>query len=189
MTSGVMPLDGGAFGRGDLKLEVEPALALGHDRHQPRERSEAVGMRPDDGTLTVNFDPSLPCTPRPPRSRPRVASLATAAERRLAAIWSEGLGVAEVEVVAECANGFEAVKTVSELYAPIAGEVTAVNGDLAGEPGLVNASPYEKGWMIRIRMIKPAEMEKLLEKQRKALEERKKQQEAGGGTPAPAPTP
>ena len=45
----------------------------------------------------------------------------------------------------------EAVKTVSELYAPLAGEVVAVNGDIAGEPGLVNASPYEKGWMIKLR--------------------------------------
>jgi len=50
----------------------------------------------------------------------------------------------------------EAVKTVSELYAPLAGEVVAVNGDIAGEPGVVNASPYDKGWMIKLRPSAPA---------------------------------
>jgi len=57
----------------------------------------------------------------------------------------------------------EAVKTVSELYAPLAGEVVAVNGDIAGEPGLVNASPYEKGWMIHLRPDDPAALGGLLD--------------------------
>ena len=57
----------------------------------------------------------------------------------------------------------EAVKTVSELYAPLAGEVVAVNGDIAGEPGLVNASPYEKGWMIKLRPADPAALGGLLD--------------------------
>ncbi len=47
----------------------------------------------------------------------------------------------------------ESVKTVSELFAPIAGEVIAINGDLDGKPELVNDSPYEAGWMI---LVKPA---------------------------------
>ncbi len=46
----------------------------------------------------------------------------------------------------------ESVKTVSELFAPVAGEVIAVNGRLVSEPELVNASPYEDGWMVRIRL-------------------------------------
>ncbi len=46
----------------------------------------------------------------------------------------------------------ESVKTVSELFAPVAGEVIAVNGQLVSEPELVNASPYEDGWMVRIRL-------------------------------------
>jgi glycine cleavage system H protein len=47
----------------------------------------------------------------------------------------------------------ESVKTVSELFAPIAGEVVEINGALAGTPELVNESTYDKGWMI---VLKPA---------------------------------
>ena len=57
----------------------------------------------------------------------------------------------------------EAVKTVSELYAPLAGEVVAVNGDIAGEPGLVNASPYDKGWMIKLRPADASALDGLLD--------------------------
>jgi glycine cleavage system H protein len=57
----------------------------------------------------------------------------------------------------------EAVKTVSDLYAPLGGEVVAVNEALAGEPGLVNASPYENGWMIKIRPASAAEYDSLLD--------------------------
>lgn len=45
----------------------------------------------------------------------------------------------------------EAVKAVSELFSPLAGEVTEVNGQLDGEPALVNSDPYGAGWMIRLR--------------------------------------
>jgi glycine cleavage system H protein len=56
----------------------------------------------------------------------------------------------------------EAVKTVSDLYAPVSGEVIEVNGTLADNPALVNQEPYGDGWMIRIRPNNPAEIEKLL---------------------------
>lgn len=46
----------------------------------------------------------------------------------------------------------EAVKAVSELFAPLAGEVIEINGDLDGEPALVNNDPYATGWMIRMRL-------------------------------------
>ena len=68
----------------------------------------------------------------------------------------------------------EAVKTVSDLYAPIAGEVVEVNTALVDNPALVNQSPYEDGWMIRIKPSSPeplkslkssSEYEKLLEEQ------------------------
>ena len=65
--------------------------------------------------------------------------------------------------VGESFGTIEAVKTVSELYAPMAGEVVAVNGDIAGEPGVVNASPYDKGWMIKLRPSAPAEFDALLD--------------------------
>jgi glycine cleavage system H protein len=56
----------------------------------------------------------------------------------------------------------DAVKTVSDLFAPVSGEVVAVNTDLKDNPALVNQSPYEKGWMVRIRMASPAEIGTLL---------------------------
>ncbi len=56
----------------------------------------------------------------------------------------------------------EAVKAVSELYAPLAGTVTEVNGVLEGDPALVNRDPYGGGWMIRLRVKNPAEFEELL---------------------------
>jgi glycine cleavage system H protein len=46
----------------------------------------------------------------------------------------------------------EAVKAVSELFCPLAGEVVEVNGRLDGEPALVNSDPYGDGWMIKLRV-------------------------------------
>ncbi|AHG90223.1 Glycine cleavage system H protein [Gemmatirosa kalamazoonensis] len=46
----------------------------------------------------------------------------------------------------------EAVKAVSELYSPLAGEVVEINGRLDGEPALVNSDPYGDGWMIKLRV-------------------------------------
>lgn len=46
----------------------------------------------------------------------------------------------------------EAVKAVSELFMPVAGEVLEVNGRLDGEPALINTDPYGDGWMIKVRM-------------------------------------
>lgn len=45
----------------------------------------------------------------------------------------------------------ESTKSVSELYAPLSGEVVAVNGSLEADPGLVNAGPYDDGWMVELR--------------------------------------
>jgi glycine cleavage system H protein len=56
----------------------------------------------------------------------------------------------------------EAVKAVSELFAPLTGEVVAVNERLDKEPGLVNSDPYGEGWMIRLRVKSPAEQDQLL---------------------------
>ena len=67
----------------------------------------------------------------------------------------------------------EAVKTVSDLYAPISGEVVEVNGELAGNPALVNQQPYGEGWMIKLKPRDPGEINKLLSNQdyEKLLEE------------------
>jgi glycine cleavage system H protein len=57
----------------------------------------------------------------------------------------------------------ESVKTASDLYAPIAGEVIAVNEALAGAPELVNTDPYGEGWMLRIRADDSGASEGLLD--------------------------
>ncbi len=56
----------------------------------------------------------------------------------------------------------EAVKTVSDLYMPVAGKVIEVNEELEDQPDLVNKEPYEGGWMIKIKVANPAELEGLL---------------------------
>ena len=56
----------------------------------------------------------------------------------------------------------EAVKTVSDLYAPIAGEVVEVNGALADDPAAVNREPYGAGWMVKIRPSDPKAVAALL---------------------------
>jgi glycine cleavage system H protein len=56
----------------------------------------------------------------------------------------------------------EAVKAVSELFAPVSGEVVAVNQRLDAEPALVNTDPYGDGWMIRLRLSDQSEKEGLL---------------------------
>ena len=57
----------------------------------------------------------------------------------------------------------ESVKTVSDLYAPISGEVLAANGELEEQPELVNDSPYEDGWLIRVRIADDSELDNLLD--------------------------
>jgi glycine cleavage system H protein len=56
----------------------------------------------------------------------------------------------------------EAVKAVSELYSPVSGTVTAVNERLDKEPALVNTAPYGDGWMIQLKLTKPAERDQLM---------------------------
>jgi glycine cleavage system H protein len=56
----------------------------------------------------------------------------------------------------------ESVKAVSELYAPVAGEVVAVNEGLAGAEAAINESPYEQGWLIKVRLKEPAAADALL---------------------------
>jgi glycine cleavage system H protein len=57
----------------------------------------------------------------------------------------------------------ESVKAASEMYAPVSGEVIAVNEALEDTPELVNQSPFEKGWMIRIQLMDPSEVDELLD--------------------------
>jgi glycine cleavage system H protein len=57
----------------------------------------------------------------------------------------------------------ESVKTASDLFAPVAGEVIAVNEALADAPELVNSEPYEGGWMVRLKLEDPSAGEALMD--------------------------
>ncbi len=56
----------------------------------------------------------------------------------------------------------EAVKTVSELYAPVDGEVVEINAELEDEPEIVNTDPYGGGWMVRIKLADPDQLDELM---------------------------
>jgi len=57
----------------------------------------------------------------------------------------------------------EAVKTVSDLFMPVSGEIITFNETLEDEPELVNTDPYNKGWMIKVKMTDASELEGLLD--------------------------
>lgn len=56
----------------------------------------------------------------------------------------------------------ESVKTASDVYAPVSGEVIEVNESLADDPGLVNTDPYDEGCFFKVRMSDPSELDELL---------------------------
>jgi|ERR1700755_808169 len=56
----------------------------------------------------------------------------------------------------------ESVKTASDIYAPVSGEITAANTELAQHPELINDDPYGKGWIFEIKPSAPAEADQLL---------------------------
>ena len=57
----------------------------------------------------------------------------------------------------------EAVKTVSDLFMPVGGEILEFNAELEANPGLVNTDPYDAGWVIKVKMSNPAEVNELLD--------------------------
>ncbi len=57
----------------------------------------------------------------------------------------------------------ESIKAVSDVYAPAGGVISAVNERLEGEPGLINQSPYDEGWICRIELCDEADLENLLD--------------------------
>ena len=57
----------------------------------------------------------------------------------------------------------ESVKAVSDLFAPLTGDVTTTNDALTGSPELVNSDPFGEGWMVRLRLTAPAELDELLD--------------------------
>ena len=57
----------------------------------------------------------------------------------------------------------ESVKAVSDLFAPLSGEVTDINGALAADPELVNSDPYGEGWMLKLRIADLTQLDDLLD--------------------------
>lgn len=57
----------------------------------------------------------------------------------------------------------ESAKTASDLYAPISGEVIEVNVELPDSPEVINSSPYEEGWMVKVKLIDHTELDDLLD--------------------------
>jgi glycine cleavage system H protein len=57
----------------------------------------------------------------------------------------------------------ESVKAVSDVFAPLSGEIVAVNGDLADSPEKINEDPYGEGWLVRVRLSDPSEVDSLLD--------------------------
>lgn len=74
-------------------------------------------------------------------------------------IQTEGEELQEGELF----GNIEAVKTVADALMPVSGTVIEVNGELEAAPELVNSDPYGKGWMIKIELSDPAELENLLD--------------------------
>jgi glycine cleavage system H protein len=56
----------------------------------------------------------------------------------------------------------EAVKTVSDMFMPVSGEITEFNTDIEANPDVVNKDPYGKGWMIKIKILDKSELDELL---------------------------
>ena len=57
----------------------------------------------------------------------------------------------------------ESVKAVSDVFAPLSGEVTAVNGTLADKPETINEDPYGEGWLVKIKLSDPSEVDGLMD--------------------------
>ena len=70
--------------------------------------------------------------------------------------------VGEVLEKGETLGTIEAVKTVSDMYMPISGEVLEFNDALVENPELINTDPFGEGWVIKIRILKPKQIEDLL---------------------------
>lgn len=75
----------------------------------------------------------------------------------------------EVETVDETLDAdevfgtIEAVKTVSDLFLPVTGEIVAFNETVEDDPSLVNSDPYGEGWLIKIKVANPTDVEQLLD--------------------------
>jgi glycine cleavage system H protein len=59
----------------------------------------------------------------------------------------------------------ESVKAVSDVYAPLSGEIVAVNDAVADKPELINEDPYGDGWLVKVRLSEPSEVDELMDRE------------------------
>ena len=78
-------------------------------------------------------------------------------------VYVELPNVGRVLSVDDVFGTVESVKAVSELYSPLSGEVIEINDSLIGSEATINDTPYETGWLIKVRLKDPAELETLLD--------------------------
>lgn len=78
-------------------------------------------------------------------------------------VFLELPGVGDMVTQGESYGTVEAVKTVSELISPVSGEVVEVNETLTQDASLVNADPYDSGWMIRVKLSDLSEIDELMD--------------------------
>lgn len=78
-------------------------------------------------------------------------------------VYLDLAGEGDEVTAGERCGEIESTKTVCDLYSPVSGEVIATNGELEDQPELVNKSPYDEGWMIRVRIADEAELGSLLD--------------------------
>ena len=77
-------------------------------------------------------------------------------------VFVDVTSVGETLAAHEVFGTIEAVKTVSDAFLPVGGEVLEFNDALEADPALVNTDPYGEGWMVKIRMTDPVELDALL---------------------------
>ena len=71
--------------------------------------------------------------------------------------------VGETLAAGETFGTVEAVKTVSDMFMPVAGEVLEFNEELTTQPEIINKDPYEKGWVVRVKLTDPSGLGELLD--------------------------
>lgn len=88
-----------------------------------------------------------------------VGITAHAAEALGDVVYVQLPGVGATVTAGETCGELESTKSVSDLYAPVSGEVTEVNQDVVDDPALVNSAPFEGGWLFRVRVSdEPADL-------------------------------
>lgn len=78
-------------------------------------------------------------------------------------VYLELLPVGTVLAAGAPCGEIESAKTVAELFAPVSGELIGANAELEARPELVNESPYDEGWIVRLRISDPSELDALLD--------------------------